>query len=421
MKFTDKAVQALKPKAARYTVTETGVSSDMRGLQLRVYPSGGKVFRLRYRMDGRVRLVTLGTWPVTTIAEAHQKVQEHRKELREGKDPAAWREDAKQANESAPTVQAIYEDFRDTHIRKKLKQPDYAEGIIEKHVLVKWKHRKAASLTRREIIQHFRKIADDTPRVAHVARTLTAQMLAHAVNEGLLDASPAVGLPTIGSVGEKREVKLTDDQIREFWQALDNCNMVPQIRAALRFLLVTGQRRQEIALARWEHIDREAKTWRIPPEASKNGREHIVPLSGMALALLDEFKAAGTRKHEDGTVTESAYLVPSRTTEDKPVDPHAITSAIANNAKVIKIPGLTPHALRHTVATQLSALGVERLHVTKVLNHSDRGITARYDSHDYMQEKRDALELWAKHLQDILDGKASKVVPIGKEKRRAAR
>lgn len=415
MRFTDKALNALKPRpGAAYTQTETGVSPDMRGLQVRIESTGSKILRLRYKVEGRTRLIRLGAYPATSIADAHRQVQAYRAQLRNGIDPAGELEATKQANRAAPTVEMLYHDFRDHYLRRKRKRPAEAEAILENHVLPLWKERKAKSVTRREIIERVREIAETRgPRIAEVVKGLTGQMFGYAVDTGLLANSPAARIPVIGSRGEQRERILTDEEIRTFWTVTPSIDASGPVRAALRFLLVTGQRRQEVSLARWEHIDREAKLWRIPAEHSKNGRAHVVPLSDLALSVLDELAAAGERKREDGTITKSAYLVPSRLVEDRAIDPLAITRAVRKNTKRYKFT-FTPHDLRRTCASGLAALGVQRLVVGKVLNHTDESVTAIYDRHDYLPEKRAALELWANHLRGVLAGEKPKVTPIAK-------
>lgn len=415
MRFTEKTLQSLKPKAARYTVTETGVSPDLRGLQLRIEPTGSRVFRLRFKVAGATRLITLGSYPGITIAEAHKRVQAYRAQVREGIDPVSEKEATRHANRTAPTVQHLYEDFRDHYLRRKRKRPAEAEAILENHILPAWGRRKARSITRREIIENVREIAETGgPRIAEVVKGLVGQMFGYAVDTGLLDVSPAVRIPVIGSRGAQRERILTDDEIKTFWTVTGTMNAMAQIRAALRLLLVTGQRRQEVALARWEHVDRKAKIWLIPAEHAKNGKAHVVPLSGMALDVLDELRAAGTRRTDEGE-QRSAYLVPSRLLDDQAIDPLALTRAVRNNQDVFGFT-FTPHDLRRTAASGMAALGVQRLVVGKVLNHTDESVTAIYDRHDYLPEKRAALDLWARHLKAIIEGKASKVTPIRKRR-----
>jgi integrase len=419
MAFTDKQIQRLKPGPTKRNITETGVPPDLRGLQLRISPTGSKAWVLRYKIDGKVRVLTLGHYPNVTLADAHRMVQEHRAVIRDGKDPAAIYKATAQANRDAPTVQMIFEEFRDHYLRKHRKRPKHAEDILENHVLKKWGKLTAADITRRQIIERVREIdAAGTPRVAEIVKLLTGQMYAYAVDHDLISVNPAARIPVIGSLGEKRERVLSNEEVAQLWTELDTAKMVPNLRIALRLLLVTGQRRQELALARWAEIDRGNAIWTIPAAHSKNGKAHQVPLSKLALNLLGQLDA-----------TETAFVIPSRLKEDRPVDPMALTRAVRNNIETehFKIPAFTPHDLRRTVASGMGALGVQRFHISKVLNHADDSVTARYDRHDYLDEKRDALDLWGKHLQAIISGATTspknrkKPTPRKKPKKRKPR
>lgn len=417
MAFTDYQLARLKPGTSRRIITETGMPPDLRGLQLWLFPSGSKTFMFRFKVNGRSRYLKIGSYPTVGLAEAHKLVQGYRSKLKEGIDPQEQKEAVLRANRAAPTVRHIYEDFRDHYLRKKRKRPAEAEAILENHIIGQWGTRKAKGITRREIIERIREIAEDRgPRIAEVTKGLLGQMFNYAVDTGLLDASPAVRIPVIGSRGEQRERILTDDEVRTLWQKLDTAKMDTPTRLAVRLLLVTGQRRQEVALARWDHIDK--TLWTIPAANSKNGRAHTVPLSKLATAILGELKGAQEDKADRVDRPVSEFLVPSRLVEDRPADPLAITRAVRKNLTHFGIPAFTVHDLRRTVASGLSSLGVSRLHVMKVLNHTDSSVTARYDRHDYGAEKRQALDLWAGHLQAVLAGKKSKVTPI---KRRIAR
>jgi integrase len=411
MPFTEYQLQRLKPGATRRVITETGVSPDLRGLQLRVAPTGTKSWFLRYKADGRTRWLALGAYPTVSLADAHRMVQEHRAAIRDGKDPAVAHQAKVRANRSAPTVQDVYEEFRDHYLRRKRKRPEQPEGVLENHILPTWGPLKAADISRRQIIERIREIRESgTPRVAEIVKLLLGQMYGYAVDNALLEANPATRIPVIGSRGEKKERTLADDEIKTFWEKLDSAKMVPNLRIALRLLLVTGQRRQEIALARWSEFDLKAKLWTIPAEHSKNGKAHQVPLSKLALSLLSKIDVKG-----------SAYVIRSRLKNDQPIDPMALTRAVKNNDEHFEIPAFTPHDLRRTAASGMAALGVQRFHIAQVLNHSDSSVTARYDRHDYVDEKRDALNQWAKHIDAVLAGRVQKVTSIEKAWERKAR
>ena len=198
----------------------------------------------------------------------------------------------------------------------------------------------------------------------------------------------------------------------------DTIEMSRLVRLGLRLILVTAQRPGEVAGATWREIDTDAAIWTIPAARTKNGRAHGVPLSELALEILAELREhAGDRP----------ALLPSwqsKLRRDEPLSIRALSRALRNNhdeqGKLFGLEPFTPHDLRCTAASMMTALGIPRLHVSKVLNHTDQDITgAVYDQHDYGPEKKRALEVWATELRAITTGNPAKVVPL-LQKRRAS-
>lgn len=156
-------------------------------------------------------------------------------------------------------------------------------------------------------------------------------------------------------------------------------------------LLLTGQRRGELELAKWSNIDTKAKTWAVPAENSKTGKAHVVPLSAWAL---DEFEAL--RKLADG----SQFVVPSDDGKSA-IDPKLITRGVARcqeRMEKLGIAKFNAHDLRRTVRTGLARLKIAPHVAERVLNHAQERIPGTYDVHDYLEEKREALEKWAAYL-----------------------
>ncbi len=192
-------------------------------------------------------------------------------------------------------------------------------------------------------------------------------------------------------------------------------------KIALKLGLVTAQRKGEIARAAQAEFDFEDGVWTIPADHSKNGKAHRVPLSSLALELIEDAKAIAG---------DSDWLFPSPR-GDVPVKPQAVNQAlyracmpIAERPKAARLSkkpaiGLTvivPHDLRRTAASNMAALGINRLVISKILNHVETSVTAIYDRHGYDTEKRHALEAWAGHLEGILSGKprADNVIELAK-------
>ena len=165
---------------------------------------------------------------------------------------------------------------------------------------------------------------------------------------------------------------------------------------ALKLILVTAQRPGEVALSPWNEFDLNRRIGTIPPERAKNGTEHPVPLSDLAIALI---------RHLRRRFGESPYLIPSRcwrAKDDGPTTVRALSQGIRDRRKRFGIPNFTPHDLRRTAASLMTASAIPRLHVEKVLSHTIDDVAEIYDRHDYSDEKRFAITRLGERIQKIL-------------------
>jgi integrase len=221
------------------------------------------------------------------------------------------------------------------------------------------------------------------------------------------------GIERPGGDERPRDRILTATEIRTLWVKLETADMAEPTKIALKLLLVTAQRRGELTLASWSHFDLAGKLWTIPVELLKSSHArrnstdaHFVPLSSLAVDLLRRLSVL---------TSESPHVLPAHASKkrSKPYSAGVLTRAVRQNATKLGIAHFTPHDLRRTAASFMTKLKVPRLHVEKVLNHSTGDIAEVYDRHDYLPEKRAALEKWADHLQGILDGKEERrIIPL---------
>ena len=244
--------------------------------------------------------------------------------------------------------------------------------------------------------------------------TLFNRIMNWAVDEGLIEFNPAHRLRKVGDE-RPRERVLSESEIRTFWQALDRMDqsdgahmkrgetgrmLSPATRSALRLVLLTGQRRQEVSAIAKSELELESKTpvWTLPGKRAKNRLLHRVPLTPMAVAEIRKALAAANPK--------SSYLFPTAVEgRDAPMLPFALTTAMARLSAEIGIPRAGPHDLRRTVGTELARLGLPTHVRALVLNHSpeSRGVTdVVYNRYAYDNEKRDALEKWEARLRELL-------------------
>lgn len=400
MAFTERTIQALKPQLRPYVVTETGVSADRRGLQIRVFPSGQKTWLFRYRFANCSSYLNIGSHPATSIADAHRLQGEARKWLSQGYDPKGR---VGAARDDVFTVRQLAEEWRDRYLKRERKTWAETWRILEKDMLPALGSRPADSITARDVVNVTDSIIDrGAPIAANKAHEAIKQMFRFAVSRGALTASPCVAVSKPTREEATRTRILTDNEIRTFWRNLDRARMLPYTRTLLRLLLVTGQRPGEHALAEWSEFDLAAQIWHMPANHTKNGKPHDVPLSALALELLAQL---------DEQTGGQDFLFPSPRGR-QPMRRHAISRAIRNNEALIRLAHFTPHDLRRTVRSGLARLGVNPVVAKKVINHTLDGMDAIYDRHDYAREKRAALERWADHLQAVIAGTRPKVVPL---------
>jgi integrase len=281
-------------------------------------------------------------------------------------------------------------------------------------LISKYGHLNARDLTKRQLIALLDEIVDrGAPVAANRTQALLVQLFRWACAKDLLPASPMVGVERPGGIERGRERILNSDEIKTFWHKLADADMAASTRLALKLLLVTGQRRGELTLAKWAHFDLAAKLWTIPVELLKSShtkrtpQPHHVPLSPLAVSLLEQLQSL---------TADGIYVLPTRVdpTKNLPYSESALSHAVRVNEEHFGIPHWTPHDLRRTAASFMTMLGTPRLHVEKVLNHSTGDIAEVYDRHDYLAEKRVALERWGAHVTDIITGKKSNIVPMPK-------
>jgi integrase len=209
----------------------------------------------------------------------------------------------------------------------------------------------------------------------------------------------------------RRDRVLTADEIANLWHALENpeLSMSPAIRLALKLQLVTAQRKGEVIGAGWCEFDLDGQVWTIPSDKAKNGMPHRVPLTPLALAVLNDIASTNEARKD-----APRWLFPSPRTS-KPITGPAVDHAMRDNRDALGTGDATLHDLRRTAASHMTSIGMTRLVVSKILNHAEPGVTAVYDRHSYDAEKRAALAAWGSRLEDIIGVRrppAAEVVPL---------
>jgi len=394
-KLTDRLLKALKTEE---TLEEFWDQSFPGSFGVRVMKGGRKTFVLMYRTGGRRRRMKLGTYPVLSLAEARRDAFGVLGAVERGEDPAEKRKQ----DRNAGTFEELAQLYLEMHARPHKKAASIKEDtrILTTYLLPAWGRRTFQSITRSDVIRLLDEIKfkRGAPVMANRVKALASTIFNFAARKALVPetfANPCTNVeqPT---KEKSRDRVLSDDEIKALWKDLES--RAEPTASIYRLVLLTGQRPGEVKAMRWPDIDGE-DIWTIPATETKNHREHKVPLSSHALAIIEQLRPLSW----DGEFVFAA-----------PTGGH-IKWLQKMSQRIQKNVGFNfrPHDLRRTCATNLSKLGVDDVTIATILNHSWplRHMTAVYNRWERLPEMSRALERWGAKLEAIVTGEgAAKVV-----------
>ena len=367
--LTAAAVERMRPPpSGQIEVFDRGYP----GLLLRVSYGGGKAFAMFYRHGGKLRRLTLGWHPAMTLAEAREAWREARRLVAMGQDPghAPVR---KGDTFTAVVSEWIKRDKRDA----KPSTIYQIEAALRRDVLTLWGSREVGSISKREIHELLDGIVDRAPGTARAVHSHLRSLFRWAAGREIISINPMVGVEPPTTV-KARDRVLSDAELVKIWRAADADDYGPLIK----LLILTGARREEVTQLRWSEVVDDAI--HLGTERTKTGEPRTIPLSPQALAIL-----AG--------VPRNGALVFG----NKRAWPRA--KARIDAAARINQPWVV-HDLRRSCATGLQRLGVQLQVVEAILGHvgTRAGIVGVYQRHDFLEEKRAALEAWGKHVGGLI-------------------
>lgn len=389
MALTDTALKALKPKDKPYTV------ADERGLYVEVFPTGGIVWRCRYRIGARREKLTLGKYPALTLKNARLKRDEAAQAAAMDKSPAQQKQLAKRAAAEATTVSEFGERFFLEMVNKDRADTTIPRRYFDKNIVPAIGAKAVRDVTTEDVRAIIWKKKDEGfDAAAGQVRGVLKRLFDYAMTAGLVSVNPVLALPMRHVHRAKsRDRALSPEEIRLFLRAAFESNVRRQFKLALHLILLTMVRKSELLLARWEHVDIDAAEWHIPAEHSKTGKPHIVHLSKQAADLFKELqKLAGG----------SALVLPGRGSLTKPFADNAINNALKIALAGQEIPAFTIHDLRRTASTLLHENGWPSDVVEKALNHTIGGVRGVYNRAEYEPQRREMLQFWADYIEQLL-------------------
>ena len=427
LKLTDAAVQRLKaPDGGRvdyFDATLPGFGLRVSGKTDRT-PEGRRSWFVFYRFGGQQKRLTIEPgYPALGLAKARERAYAAFQAIERGEDPAAEKQEAKASRERAPakerkpdTIENVVDLFIKRHLEAKHRAPRYiaeTRRLFDLHVLPRWRDRELSGITKRDVIDILDEIADrGTPIAANRTHAAISGLFSFAIGRDIITVSPFVKIPKPGAE-TKRERALSPAEIAAVWTAASE--IAYPFGPYFRMLLVTAQRREEVARMRWADIDLAEGTWTIPSDMTKPGRAHVVPLSPLALALLADTPRTGAYVFSTGRQRLRAGAHSGDDRRDAPISGYSkakriLDEKIAAGEEVVA--PWTIHDLRRTAATMMAKLGVARFTLSRILNHADQSVTGIYDRHEYLAEKRHALEQWAQFLEQLTSPAGDKIVPL---------
>jgi len=409
MKLTAATVDKMQPTDRRQEIPDTLCT----GLYLTVQPTGKKGWQVRYRHDGVHRRMSLGGYPVLSLADARQRARDALAAATEGRDPAEEVKAAKapKTEDDRDKSEVLICQYHKRHLSG-LKSGAVVRRELDRHVVAAWGDREIHTISKRDVIDLMDGIADSGCVVTtNRVRAFLSKFMNWCVERDILPTSPATGVKS-SSKEISHDRVLTDDEVRWFRAA---CEAEGFPWGPLgKVLLLTGQRLNEVA--RMTDAEIVGDVWHLASVRTKNARAHDVQLSEAVRAVLAGVERidskAGLIFTTNGTTPVSGFFK-ARAALARAME----RIASEERGGPLEIPRWTFHDLRRTAATGMARLGIAVRVAEAVLNHvsgTDVGIVVVYRRHDYVDEKRQALDAWARRVAGLVEGTPDNVVQIGR-------
>lgn len=385
-RLTEKNIPKIEaPKEGRIEIAD----ALFPGLTLRVTDKGKKTWTLLYRVDGardgrlkgKLRRMTLGPYPLNDLDAAREKAREALKKAEKGIDPVDDRQ-AELSSLSTTTFEAVCERFIALYAKPNVETWPNVARLLRQYVVPVWRTRQIDDIGRAAVHELLDDIMQRrTVGRAREVRKHLSKLFNWAVDRGMLDASPVAGMRRPELAYVPRERVLTMPELKLVWDAAGQISY--PFGTMVRLLMLTAQRRAEIASARrsWLHAD--LRSLEIPASHYKTDRPQVVPLSEPALKIIRELPLWNA----------GAYLL-STTGGIRPVSGFSKTKTELN--ALCGFSDWTLHDLRRSAATHMARLGIPQEHIERVLGHAIDGIAGTYNRYSYLEEKRTALERWGR-------------------------
>jgi integrase len=382
--LTDTAAKQAKPRENGYTIP------DSLGLSLYVAPSGVKSWHFRFTWLGKQVRISIGTYPETGLKEARARRDEAREDIANGVDPRDSRREKKAGMIAAggQTFRRVYDEW--LAFRKGSISPGTYRVIsnaMALDVLPTLGDRQIDAIKRADVIALIRRVEKrGSVATAVKVRQRMSQVFSYAIATGVIEANPTAEMHAVTEkMGQhKPHPFLPFSEMPRIMAAIRDCASGQQLKAALMLMIYTASRPGEVRHAEWSEIDLDAAIWTTPAAKMKMRRDHAVPLSTQAIAILESMLPITGDKR---------YVFINRNSTTAPIGTN-----YANN--VMDSCGLTgiqsPHGFRHLFSTEMNGRGYNRDWIERQLAHADSSfIRDVYNHAAYLDQRRGMMQEWA--------------------------
>lgn len=400
MPLTDSIPKNAQPKEKPYKISDSG------GLYLQVLPTGAKYWRLKYRIDGKEKLLAIGVYPETSLKAARLLAQEAKKKISDGIDPIVQKkkEKLRSSIERSSTFTAVALEWID------IKRASWKEVTADKTLLSLqqdiFPHLGSRPISDIEPIELLTVIKKIEARGAHETASRVLQrcraVFAYGIITGRLKSNPAMDLSGgLKKVKVKHRAALPASELPEFLKKLDEYAGDETTKLAIKLLALTFVRTGELRGAEWPEIDFKNATWIIPAERMKMENEHLVPLSRQALDALERLKVLHAEK--------SRFVFPNSTTNSRCMSENTVLYSIYRMGYHSRMTGHGFRAIARTVLDE--NLGFRADWIEHQLAHAVRDPNGRaYNRTTHLEGRRTMMQAWANYLDGLMH--KGKVIPM---------
>ncbi|MDP2243502.1 integrase arm-type DNA-binding domain-containing protein [Pseudomonas sp.] len=387
MPLTDTTIRTAKPKEKLYRLT------DANGLCVEVNPSGSKLWRYRYRFNGKARMLALGAYPNITLLKARQQRDAARQLLNDGIDPSEQRQAVKIAQKmEGLTFEVLAKEWFDYKSpRWAVPTANKAAAYLASDILPALGKRPVKAITRPELVDLLRKIEGRKAfNVAKKTRQWLSQIFRYGLAKGVVEGNPATDLDVVAAHAPRtvHHPHVTFAELPELLEKLEASKCHVLTHYAVRMLVLTGVRPGEMRNAQWSEFDLAAATWTIPAERMKARRMHLVPLPDQALIILSQIQEITGRY---------SLVFAGANNPERPMSENTVN-------KALKLAGYegrqTGHGFRHLLSTELNGRGYNKDWVERQLAHGDSDdMRATYNHAAYLDQHRKMMQAWADSIE----------------------